>query len=286
MSKITIEAIFDTTAENVWDAIKRPEAMKMWYFDIPNFKLVVGNEFSFYEGEAQMYLHKGKILDFSVNQMLQHTWTHPEQSNGSSVVTWTMATTDDNKVKVTLTHEGVESFADAGKDFTVVNYEMGWNALVKTNLRNYLYNIKKVTFEIAIVASAEAIWNIMWDKKGYTNWMTPFCEGSYFTGEIEMGNRIHFLMPKGDGMFSDVFFLKPNKIVMFQHIGNVKEGKELPLDAETQKWSGCFETYKLNEIDGVTTVTAEVDCVEHYVDFMNKTFPLALQKLKKISEKK
>ena len=42
MSIITIEAVFDTTKEKVWEAITQPEIMKIWYFDIANFNLNVG----------------------------------------------------------------------------------------------------------------------------------------------------------------------------------------------------------------------------------------------------
>jgi hypothetical protein len=83
-----------------------------------------------------------------------------------------------------------------------------------------------------------------------------------------------------------VFYLIPNKFIIFKHIGNVLNFNEMPLDAETEKWTGSFETYKLDEIDGKTTLIVEVDCVEQYVNYMNEKFPLAVQELKKISENK
>lgn len=285
MGVIKVEAVFDATKLKVWEALTNSEIMKIWYFDIANFNLNIGNKFSFYEGEKKEYLHEGEILQVEENKLLQHTWTHPEQSSGTSVLTWNIDEID-GKSKVTLTHEGVESFADAGPNFTIANYEMGWNALVKTNLRNYLYGIKKIVFTEEIIASAESVWNKMWDKKSYTEWTTPFCAGTYFTGEIELGSRIHFIAPSFEGMYSDVFYLIPNKLIIFKHIGNLKDLKELPIDAEAEKWTGSFETYKLNEVEGITTVTAEIDCVPEYIDYMNEKFPLALQELKKISENK
>lgn len=285
MSVITTTAVFEATKEKVWDAITNSEVMKIWYFDISNFNLTIGNDFSFYESEKKEYLHSGEILKVEENKMLQHTWKHPEQSEGSSVVTWILEEID-GKIKVTLTHKGLESFADAGPNFAPANYQMGWDALVKTNLRNYLYNIQKLVFTVEINASAETVWNKMWDKKSYTEWTTPFCAGTYFTGEIELGSRIHFIAPSFDGMFSDVFYLIPNKLIIFKHIGNLKDLKELPLDAETERWTGSFESYKLNEVDAITTVTAEIDCLSEYIDYMNDKFPLAMQELKKISENK
>lgn len=284
MDIVKVEAVFDATKSQVWEALTNTEIIKVWYFDISNFKLAVGSEFSFYEGDKKEYLHEGEILKVEQNVVLQHTWKHPQQSKGSSIVTWEIEETDNNKVKVTLSHEGLENFADAGPNFAPANYEMGWNAIVKTNLRNYLYGIKKIVFEQEIKASAETVWNKMWDKKTYSEWTTPFCAGTYFTGEIELGSRIHFIAPSFDGMYSDVFYLIPNKLIIFKHIGNLKDLKELPIDAEAERWTGSFETYKLNEVDGVTTVTAEIDCVPEYINYMEEKFPLALQELKKISE--
>ena len=284
MDIVKVEAVFDATKSQVWEALTNTEIMKVWYFDISNFKLAVGSEFSFYEGDKKEYLHEGEILKAEQNVVLQHTWKHPQQSKGSSIVTWEIEETDNNKVKVTLSHEGLENFADAGPNFAPANYEMGWNAIVKTNLRNYLYGIKKIVFEQEIKSSAETVWNKMWDKKSYTDWTTPFCAGTYFTGEIELGSRIHFIAPSFDGMYSDVFYLIPNKLIIFKHIGNLKDLKELPIDAEAERWTGSFETYKLNEVHGVTTVTAEIDCVPEYINYMEEKFPLALQELKKISE--
>ena len=284
MDIVKVEAVFDATKSQVWEALTNTEIMKVWYFDISNFELAVGSEFSFYEGDKKEYLHEGEILKVEQNVVLQHTWKHPQQSKGSSIVTWKIEESDENKVKVTLSHEGLENFADAGPNFAPANYEMGWNAIVKTNLRNYLYGIKKIVFEQEIKASAETVWNKMWDKKSYTDWTTPFCAGTYFTGEIELGSRIHFIAPSFDGMYSDVFYLIPNKLIIFKHIGNLKDLKELPIDAEAERWTGSFETYKLNEVDGVTTVTAEIDCVPEYINYMEEKFPLALQELKKISE--
>ncbi|MEC4004721.1 SRPBCC family protein [Flavobacterium sp. SUN052] len=284
MSVVKVTAVFETSKQKVWSAITNPEIMKIWYFDMSNFKLEIGNEFTFYEPDGTIFFHKCKVLNFEENKLFQHTWTHPEQSKGSSIVTWTIEEIETGKIQVTLSHEGLDTFVDGGEKFEPKNYEIGWNALVKTSLRNYLYNIQKLVFNLEINASAETIWNKLWNKESYTQWVMPFCEGTYFTGEIELGNRIHFIAPSFHGMYSDVFYLIPNELVIFKHIGNLKDLKEQPIDAETEKWTGCFEIYKLKEVEGKTTVTAEIDCMPEYINYMNEKFPLALQELKKISE--
>lgn len=286
MGIIKVETVFNSTKSQVWEALTNPEIMKVWYFTIPNFELEEGKEFQFYENEGTNFLHVCKILKIEKEHLFQHTWTHPKFSQGSSIVTWELVELENEKIKVTLSHQGVSNFADAGSDFAPANFEMGWNALVKTSLRNYLYSIKKLIFTVEIENTANAVWKKMWDKSTYTQWTTPFCEGTYFTGEIELGSRIHFIAPSFDGMYSDVFYLVPNKIIIFKHIGNLKNLIELPIDDESEKWTGSFEMYKLNEVDGITTVTAEIDCMEAYLNYMNDKFPLALQELKKIVEKK
>lgn len=229
-------------------------------------------------------MHQCKVLAIDENKLFQHTWEHPEQSKGSSVLTWEIVELENGNVKVTLTHEGLESFNDAGPAFTPKNYEMGWKALVKTNLRNYLYGIKKLIYTQEINATASKIWETMWHKETYNEWVKPFCEGTYMDGDFVQGSRIHFLTSDGRGMYSDIAYLVPNKLIIFSHIGNISNFKELPIDEETSRWTGSFEIYKLEEKDGKTIVTAEMDTVPEYINYMNEKFPLALEELKKISE--
>lgn len=54
MDIVTIDKVFDTSKENVWQALTDKEVMKIWYFDIPRFNLEVGADFSFYEGEKRI----------------------------------------------------------------------------------------------------------------------------------------------------------------------------------------------------------------------------------------
>lgn len=102
-------------------------------------------------------------------------------------------------------------------------------------LRNYLYGIEKLIFEIDINATPQNVWNKLWTPEQYSEWTKPFCEGSYYTGEIKQGGRIHFLTPNGEGMYSDLAYYKENEVAIFKHIGMLKDHKELPVDAETEK---------------------------------------------------
>lgn len=284
MEPIIISFTFDTPIDTVWKALSEEDQLKKWYFPVENYQFEIGKEFTFYESaETKTYLHKARFLNIIDHKLIEYTWEHPSHSKGTSIVRWELQE-DGDKTKVTLTHTGTESFIDAGPAFTKANYEMGWNAIVGTMLRNHLYNIARLEYTIEIDAPPAKVWEKLWGKESYKEWTNPFCAGSYYEGDVKQGNRVHFLTPSGEGMFSDIFYLKKPEITVIKHIGILHDFKELPLDEKSKKWSGCFETYKLTEKEGKTLFKAEVDSLEQYINHMNTTFPLALKELKRISE--
>jgi uncharacterized protein YndB with AHSA1/START domain len=289
MTKTAIKTVmeFDVPARDLWDAITNPSHFKKWYFHIPHFTTTIGESFDFYESEARKYLHHCKVLELEEGKKFVHTWEHPEQSKGSSILTWEVEAMDAHRSKLTLTHEGLESFSDAGPNFTPESYQMGWEAIIKTSLRNYLYLIEKLHFSININAKKERVWKTLWGKESYKTWILPFCEGSYYEGELKLNGRIHFLLPDGSGMYSDVVFFKENELVVFKHIGEVLNFKEQELNDESKHWTGCFEIYRLVEINADTTeLEVEVDVTDAHIEFMKKKFPLGLEKVKELSEQK
>ena len=284
MEPIIITHAFDSSIDQVWNALSNEEELRKWYFPVRDYKFEVGKFFTFFESEeTNNYLHRCRFLNIIPKKLIEYSWAHPDHSKGSSVVKWEIQE-EDGKTMVTLSHSGVENFADAGPDFARANYEMGWDSIVKNLLRNYLYGIRKLVYEVEINASAAKVWKMLWDKENYTRWAEPFSKGTYYTGELKAGQRVHFLIPSGDGMYSDIAFCEENKLMMIKHIGFIKDLKELPPDAETQRWTGCFETYKLNGKDGKTHVRVEADAVVNDAAYMQKTFPVALNKLKELAE--
>lgn len=284
MSVIIVNQLVDVPVEKVWDALSKKEELKKWYFPVEGYVFEEGKEFTFFESEdSHMFLHKCQFLAIVPQEKIEYTWEHPTHSHGISRVRWKLEKLD-NKTLITLTHYGVENFADTGVNFARENFERGWNAIVKTNLRNYLYGIERLIFEIEIDTSPELLWEKLWHKGNYTLWTEPFCAGTYISGDIKAGGRVHFLAPSGEGMYSEVTFFKENELIVFSHIGMIKDKQELPVDHETERWTGCFETYKLKQKGNVTCLKVEVDAIENYADYLKTTFPLALKRLKEISE--
>lgn len=145
--------------------------------------------------------------------------------------------------------------------------------------------MKQQTFTIEIKAPKEKVWNAIWTDENYRKWTSAFCEGSYAKSSWKQGERVHFLTPNGDGMYSELTTLVPNEKMHFTHIGNLKNFEEQPLDEETKAWAGAKENYTLTEQDENTIITVEMDIAEQYWDYFNETFGKGLATIKEIAEK-
>lgn len=145
--------------------------------------------------------------------------------------------------------------------------------------------MKTLEFTIQINATAEKLWNCLWELENYTKWTSTFCKGSYYkTDSFSQGTKIHLLSPDGGGMYSILDKIIEHKILIFRHIGELKNFEEQPIDEKTQVWTNALESYELKSNENGTELIVKMDTIEEYIDYMNKTFPLALQELKKIAE--
>lgn len=146
--------------------------------------------------------------------------------------------------------------------------------------------MRNLTFKIKINASSKKIWKCLWELENYTKWNSVFGTGNYYkTNSFEQGSKIHLLTPNGEGMYSILDKIVENEILVFKHLGELKNFEEQQIDAKMQGWTNALESYELKQLEKETELIVRVETVEQYVDHMNKTFPLALQLLKNIAEK-
>lgn len=137
---VKISVKVDAPVEKVWNALTSQDSLRNWYFDIPDFKPEVGNNFSFYEpGDKKQYHHHCEVIDVIPTEKLKYSWEYPEISKGKSLVKWELAPENDGTV-VTLTHKGIETFHHLGQDFHHESFEQGWNEILHKSLKNYLEN--------------------------------------------------------------------------------------------------------------------------------------------------
>lgn len=86
------------------------------------------------------------------------------------------------------------------------------------------------------------------------------------------------------GMVSRVIENNPHAFVSIQHYGLVKSNEEITEGPEVEKWANGYENYTFEAKNGGTTVSVELDFNEDFTDYMNESYPKALQALKELCE--
>lgn len=140
---LILEQEFNAPVELVWRAITEKELMKKWYFDISDFKPEVGCKF-YFEGsrEGRCYVHLCEILEIVPLKKLKYSWKY-EGYAGLSFVTFELFPLD-NKTRLKLTHEGLETLPSGNPDFDRENFVGGWKFLIHQSLKEFLENGKSL----------------------------------------------------------------------------------------------------------------------------------------------
>lgn len=151
--------------------------------------------------------------------------------------------------------------------------------------------MEKIQFKVSINAPAGKVYDTMLGmshKSTYEQWTALFNPTSTYDGNWNKGSKMLFLGTdeKGEkgGMVSEISDHIPNRFVSIRHYGLLKAGVEITEGPDVEKWANGFENYTFEENNGITTVTVDLDTAEDFLDYMNQTYPKALDKLKEICE--
>ncbi len=149
--------------------------------------------------------------------------------------------------------------------------------------------MQKLKFSIHINAEKEKVWNNMLDDATYREWTTVFNPGSHYEGSWENGSEMRFLGPdpktgEMGGLMSVIEENKPFDFVAIKHIGVINNGVVDTTSEEVKKWTPAYENYTFRDEDGGTLLFVELDIDESLGDMFNEMWPLALKKLKEITE--
>ncbi len=146
--------------------------------------------------------------------------------------------------------------------------------------------MQKQTYSIRIDAPREKVWNALWDLDNYRNWTKPFNEASNVeTDGWKKGSDVKFTDGTGNGMLARVADNRPNEFMSFEHYGMIQDGV---IDTESEKvksWAGSHENYLLKNENGNTELVVEMDLSDEWKEYFDKTWPVALEKVKELAEK-
>lgn len=144
--------------------------------------------------------------------------------------------------------------------------------------------MEKSTFKIAINAPRNKVWEILWGATSYPEWTAAFAEGSKAVSDWQKGSKILFTNVEDRGMVAIIEEKIPNEFMSFKHMGEYNKGEEDLTSDKVKAWAGAHENYTLSTVDGKTELRVDMDLEEAYKDYFLETFPLALNKVKELSE--
>lgn len=146
--------------------------------------------------------------------------------------------------------------------------------------------MQKLHFITEINAPREKVWRVLWDDKTYREWTSAFAEGSFAETDWQEGSKALFLTPDRSGMASRIKENRPNEFLSIKHLGIVKEGVEDYDSEEIKEWAGSLENYTLEDHNGGTRLRVDLDSTDEFREYMQTTFPKALEKVKELAEGK
>ena len=152
--------------------------------------------------------------------------------------------------------------------------------------------MNKLQYTIKINAPAKIIYDLMLgisSKTTYEKWTAMFNPTSTYEGNWNKGSKMLFVGfdEKGNkgGMVSEIAENITNKYISIHHFGLVQANKEITSGPEVEKWANGFENYTFQENSGVTEIVVElVGLTENLNEYMNDSWPKALNKLKEVCE--
>jgi hypothetical protein len=151
--------------------------------------------------------------------------------------------------------------------------------------------MERLHFKTTINAPAEKVYEIMLglrSKSTYELWTSAFNETSTYEGSWDTNSKILFLgtteSGEKEGMVSKIVENSPVKFVSIQHLGLFKAGKEVMEGSEVEKWAGGYENYYFEKELESCVLRVELDTIEEFADYMNTSYPKALDRLKSICE--
>jgi predicted 3-demethylubiquinone-9 3-methyltransferase (glyoxalase superfamily) len=144
--------------------------------------------------------------------------------------------------------------------------------------------MKKLNFSTDIDAAPHVVWDLMLGDAGYRNWTSAFCEGSYYVGSWNKGDKIRFLSPGNNGMIAEIAESRPHEHVSIRHLGIIMNGVEDTTSEQVRAWTPAYENYTLEPIDKGTRVRIAMDITDEFAAYMEDTWPRALARLKKLCE--
>lgn len=186
-NELVIEKDYKAPIQSVWSALTDCNQMKLWYFDIKDFKAEPGFEFSFSAGEGEKkYVHVCKIIGANPVTRLSYSWRY-EGYAGDTVVTFELMPTSENTTHLRLTHAGLETFPSDVPDLSADNFREGWEHILGVSLAN-MVETETIKLDFNINAPADRVLQVLTHPNH--SWGTAFGGGALAHTDWKEGSDI------------------------------------------------------------------------------------------------
>ncbi len=135
---VVVEQEFDSSVEQLWNAITDRNQMVQWYFEqIVDFQPEVGFKTQFAVAfEDHQYLHEWEVTEVVPGSRISYSWKY-KGIEGEGAVTWDLSQTGAGSA-LRLTNTGLETFPQDDPAFTRESCENGWRYFINERLRSFL----------------------------------------------------------------------------------------------------------------------------------------------------
>jgi uncharacterized protein YndB with AHSA1/START domain len=136
---VIIERTLNAPVSRVWKALTNKDDMKRWYFDLAEFRPEVGFKFSFEGGPEgkEPYVHLCEVTEVIPEKKISYSWRYKGYP-GSTTVIFDLEAEGGDRTRITLKHEGLETFPAENPDFARHNFVEGWTYFIGESLPAFL----------------------------------------------------------------------------------------------------------------------------------------------------
>ncbi|MEC3879069.1 SRPBCC family protein [Parapedobacter sp. 10938] len=150
--------------------------------------------------------------------------------------------------------------------------------------------MKTLQFTKEIEATAQKVWDVLWNPGTYSKWTSAFNaddpEGGSMQTDWQVGGKTLFLSGSGNGMVATIKSIDEPYELVFEHLGEMIDGGEDAMSERVKAWAGSLEEYYLTEWNGVTTLRTSVQIPEgdDGEEIMDRGFTEGLEEVKRLAE--
>ena len=139
--------------------------------------------------------------------------------------------------------------------------------------------MQKLEFSVDINATADKVWQVLFEKDNNGVWLAALDEGTTFEGTWAEGSIMKFLDDKNNGMYNLVEKYVLHRELKMKHLGWIVDGQLNPMN-----WENSYVRYLLVTNEDGTLIKGEINSLDEFVSFFESKYPKNFLNIKELAE--